>query len=420
MFKTSAAQLFRSLNQRGNLAFYHYRKFHTTSHSIPKMKLKELTAVLKSLAPLHLAESWDNVGLLVEPTDSATREVERVFLTNDLTEPVLQESIEKGAQYIVAYHPPIFSPFKSLNTSSAKSRIILKAVENRIAIYSPHTAFDSVQGGINDWIAHGIKSTEKDLVTPLQPHTALPPNATHKLFVFVPASHVDELRKALSEAGAGVIGEYSHCTFAIPGQGSFWGSDNTNPAVGSKGALEKVDEIKLETVCNLSILPNVLQAIRKVHPYETPAFDIASLTAVPDPKTGQGRLLTLADKVPLSEMILRIKKRFNLEKVRVALPYSSDCKEFNVDTFLVKKVALCAGAGYTVVKGVSADLYLTGEMRHHEVLDCTSTNKAVILCDHSNTERGYLHEFKRKLLEATNNKITVEVSELDHDPLVVF
>jgi len=168
------------------------------------------------------------------------------------------------------------------------------------------------------------------------------------------------------------------------------------------------------------ILPKILHAIKKVHPYETPAFDIVSLTPVPDTKSGQGRLLTLDGKIPLSEMILRIKKIFNLDKLRVALPYSSEGKEFTVENFLVRKVAICAGAGYTVIKGVSADLYLTGEMRHHEVLDCTSSNKAVILCDHSNTERGYLYEFKRKLLEATNNKVAVEVSELDHDPLTVL
>ena len=116
--------------------------------------LSDVVASLKTLAPLNLAESWDNVGLLVEPSD--IQRISTIFLTNDLTEPVLEEAISLGANFIVSYHPPIFSPLKSLTTTTFKERVILKAIEAHIAIYSPHTALDAVVGGVNDWLAAGL------------------------------------------------------------------------------------------------------------------------------------------------------------------------------------------------------------------------------------------------------------------------
>lgn len=118
------------------------------------MELKDVVTSLELFAPTSLAEKWDNVGLLVEPT--STQEVESILLTNDLTEKVLDEAIEKKVQMIVSYHPPIFVPLKRLTSKSFKERVIVKAIEHKIAIYSPHTAFDAVHSGVNDWLATGL------------------------------------------------------------------------------------------------------------------------------------------------------------------------------------------------------------------------------------------------------------------------
>ena len=86
----------------------------------------------------------------------------------------------------------------------------------------------------------------------------------------------------------------------------------------------------------------------------------------------------------------------------------------------VKKIAVCAGSGSSILGGVSADVYLTGEMSHHEVLDANHRGRTVILCDHSNTERGYLSESLRgSLLELFENQIDIIVSERDADPLTI-
>ena len=118
------------------------------------MDLKEVTKKLKEFAPLHLAEKWDNVGLLVEP--SPPHAVKSILLTNDLTERVAQEAMDKKVNMVISYHPPIFVPLKRLTSQTFKERIIVKMIENRIAVYSPHTAFDAVKNGVNDWLASGL------------------------------------------------------------------------------------------------------------------------------------------------------------------------------------------------------------------------------------------------------------------------
>lgn len=144
------------------------KRFASTMSGIP---LKEVLKKFESFAGTNLADrSWDNVGLLVEP-DEENPLIERVFLTNDLTEPVLDEAIESKAQLIVSYHPPIFSSLKRLTQNSWKERIILKSIRNRIAIFSPHTSWDAVDGGINDWLVSAFGkglSSRNDFASCLQ------------------------------------------------------------------------------------------------------------------------------------------------------------------------------------------------------------------------------------------------------------
>ena len=127
------------------------------------MDLKDVVTKLNEFAPLQLAEKWDNVGLLVEP--SKPHSVKSILLTNDLTERVAQEAVDKKVNMVISYHPPIFVPLKRLTSSKFKERIIVKMIENRIAVYSPHTAFDAVKNGVNDWLASGLGGAR---VEPLQ------------------------------------------------------------------------------------------------------------------------------------------------------------------------------------------------------------------------------------------------------------
>jgi len=96
----------------------------------------------------------------------------------------------------------------------------------------------------------------------------------YKIVVYVPEDHADKLREAMGNAGAGKIGNYTHCTFTLKGTGRFRPEEGANPTIGEIGKLEEVSEVRIETVCEGDKLQAVLQAIRDIHPYEEPATDV--------------------------------------------------------------------------------------------------------------------------------------------------
>jgi hypothetical protein len=102
----------------------------------------------------------------------------------------------------------------------------------------------------------------------------------YKIVVYVPESHADILREAMGNAGAGKIGNYSHCTFTIRGTGRFKPEQGANPTIGEVGRMEEVSEDRIETVCSPDKLQDVLKAIKEVHPYEEPATDVYPIEVV--------------------------------------------------------------------------------------------------------------------------------------------
>ena len=130
------------------------RLLSTPPSPSPLMELKKVLEVLEQFAPLSLAEPWDNVGLLVEP--SRPRPISTILLTNDLTEAVMDEAEALTCDLIVSYHPPLFQPIKRLVQRDWKQRLAVRALEGGIAVFSPHTSWDSVRGGVNDWLVAGL------------------------------------------------------------------------------------------------------------------------------------------------------------------------------------------------------------------------------------------------------------------------
>jgi len=303
------------------------------------MNLKEIVKKLEIFAPLHLAGSWDNVGLLIEP--SGEKIVKKIFLTNDLTEPVMEESIKVNTDMIFSYHPPIFRPLKRLTSSSWKERIVTKCLENRIALYSPHTSFDAIPNGVNDWL---ISPFGKGSVTPL-------------------------------------LQSYEK------GQKYFIPGDQND---------DKIDRIVSQKDIKSG---NTTQIIK--------------MEKVALPLTGAGRLLKLEQGMPLAEALEVIKNHLKLSHVRLAIANNA------TKDSIIGSIAVCAGSGSSVLEGSKADLWITGEMSHHEVLDAVHNGTSIILCDHSNTERGFLKVFASELSNILNNAVSVQVSDLDADPLQI-
>jgi len=367
------------------------------------MKTDELIEAFEIFAPAYLANDWDNVGLLVGGPDWSAS---KILLTIDLTEAVMDEAIAMNANTIVAYHPPIFEPLMSVTNRTFKERVVLDAIGNNIAIYSPHTSLDIAKGGVNDWIVNGIGVGD---VRALRPFGNLPPDEECKLVTVCPEDKVEELRQALSSVGCGRIGQYEQCSFATTGTGTFIGNEGTNPTHGEAGELQRVIECKFEMVVSKNSLSLAIQALRQFHPYEEPALEVYELGERPRREMGVGRRVHLDKPVQLDELARKLKKHLGIGYVRVAPAAGKD------DRIEVQTVGLCAGAGGSVCEMAIDDgceVFITGEMTHHQVVAATARGCTVMLTGHTNSERGYLPTLKAQLLELLP-KANITVSKAD-------
>ncbi len=371
------------------------------------MKLESVLNVLRGLAPENLAEPWDNVGLILGDPRWPVR---KAMLCIDLTEQVLREAATAGASLVVAYHPPIFSPLKSLTSLDPKQAIILAAANRKIALYSPHTALDAAPGGVNDWLCDGLGDGTRQ---PIQPTGGGQANQ-YKLVTFVPHDQADALRTALAAAGAGVIGDYTLCSFSLSGEGTFLGGTSTKPAVGRRWRLERVAELRIEMVCPKARLAQIIAALRQAHPYEEPAFDLYPLVEPPsDPAVGPGRVVTLDKPVSPATLIDRVKRRLGVKWLGIAVP--DGLKK-------VQRLGVCVGAGGSLLKDAGRiDAFVTGEMRHHDVLAAQTAGTMVLLAGHTQTERPYLKAYRKRILTsgvAGVRDVQWLVSKADRAPLV--
>jgi dinuclear metal center YbgI/SA1388 family protein len=375
--------------------------------------LSEVVLLLERLAPLRLAQDWDNVGLLVEPSPARARPIRRAFVTIDLSEQVLDEALAADSDLLIAYHPPIFRGLKRLRASESEERVLVRAIEVGLAVYSPHTALDAAEDGVNDWLSRAFGGGRS---RPIVAHSSSVPASEFKLVVFVPRSHVSALRSALSrELGAGSIGNYSECSYEIEGHGSFFGNDRASPRVGERGQLEVVAETRLEMRCSARAIKDLARVIAAHHPYEEPAWDLYPLVTPErdvSADTGAGRCLTLDTPISLTEAVTRLKSQLGVATLRVATSSA------HAAGALISRIAVCAGAGGSLFEAVyDAELFVTGEMRHHDVLAKLRAGKSVILSEHTHTERGFLPEFARRLEQLADGQLKVLVSTQDAEPL---
>jgi dinuclear metal center YbgI/SA1388 family protein len=367
----------------------------------------DLVAAMDCIAPPALAQEWDNVGLLIGSEDQP---LSRLLVTIDLTEAVLHEAIELSADAIVTYHPVIFQGLKSITTRTPKEHLVLELIRAGIAVYSPHTALDSVIGGVNDWLLTGVGEGD---VEALEPVLAQDPDQAIKVTTFLPSADLDAVRQAVSEVGGGRVGEYTSCSFAGTGTGTFFGGETTAPAVGEQGKLEHVEEVRLEMVCAEEDVAGVMAAIEHAHPYEEVAIDVVALEPVPCPFIGGGRQLILDSPMPLADIASSLKAHLGVESLRCA-----PAGEIGDD---VEVIGCCVGAGGSMLAaaiGSGCDLFITGEMGHHDVLAAVAAGCSVLLAGHTNTERGFLPVLADRLCESMPD-VEVVVSTTDATPWTV-
>lgn len=341
----------------------------------------EVITRLNAHVPLELAEKWDNVGIMTKPTQPI--KVKGILVTIDLNERVVEEAIKKKFQFIISYHPPIFAPMKSLNPSRWKDRAVLMCIEHRIAVYSPHTALDAIKGGINDWLISSFLATEEQKASKVRPIT----NSCDKKNT----SCLEVLLSEPQETVAQAFKDMNNVTMTE------YGNSSTDVRV----------------TCDDKTLPEVVEQLAQNN-YAQVCSRVTKLVAAPIPGVGMGRIVTFAAPLPLYEVVHRTKTHLDLNHIRLALSHkhTRDTK--------VESIAVCAGSGSSILKGCQTDVWITGEMSHHEVLDAINSGITVILCEHSNTERGFLRDWCKQLGSSVfEDQVYVDISENDKEPLRV-
>jgi dinuclear metal center YbgI/SA1388 family protein len=325
------------------------------------------------------------------------------MLAIDYTPEVACEAAGLKCELIVAYHPAIFDPIKRVTATGATAPIF-DAIKRGVAIYSPHTALDVAEGGTNDMLADAVGLIDQ------QPLKLAQPKATqYKLVTFVPAEALERVSRALFDAGAGRIGNYSSCSFQTTGSGTFFGEEGSDPSVGQAGKLQRVEEIRLETVVPIAKIEQVIRALRESHPYEEPAFDLNQLAAPPE-AIGMGRIGS-RPPMPREQVFARIKKELDINHLLIAGPTTGE----------VLRAAVCAGACGNLLNDAieqKADLYLTGEMRHHDALRAARAGVTVVCTLHSNSERAVLKRLAQKLAERAP-QVRFHLSRQDRDPFEI-
>ncbi|MEZ4222413.1 MAG: Nif3-like dinuclear metal center hexameric protein [Polyangiaceae bacterium] len=354
--------------------------------------LSRLLSLLEKIAPLDYAEEWDNVGLLIDPAGTQAISISRLMLTIDLTPAVMDEAAERRADMVVAYHPPIFKPLKRLRQNVPAERVVMQAVRAGLPVYSPHTALDAAPKGVNDWLAEGVGP---GLVQPLEQSFEKGAAAQCRVSVLTNSEEVERLRHAVVEQ-AGVKRIASSGERRLDAQG------------------QPRDDVWLEFVCERRALERVATALGADRSRKDLVWDVTPLGDKPLLGTGAGRGVRLQDALTLPDLVEQLKQHLGLPKLWVA---ASDRHKRGGE---IERVALCAGAGGSLFeRHPDYDLYVTGEMRHHDVKDAVASGRSVILCGHTNTERGYLPLLRRRIETACEGEVKVLVSKRDADPLVV-
>lgn len=348
-------------------------------------RLADWVQAVNALYPQNHAASWDVAGLQVgDPNDP----VGGVLLCLDVVAATLDEAAARGADLLLAHHPLLFRPLDRLTPATVPGGLALRAARSRIAVLAVHTNFDSAAKGTTEPV---VRLLDLRAVTPLVPALG---DGDCKLVTFVPVEATEAVRSALAEAGAGSIGAYRACSFAVRGTGTFVAPTTANPTAGQPGRRNEVVEDRLEMVVPRARLAAAVAALRRVHPYEEVAFDVIELLGANEDGRGMGRIGDLPEPVAL---------RGVGERLAVGLPSPHLRVAGDLDR-PIRRVAACGGAGDSFVGAAldaGADCYITGDLRHHVALDACSAGMTVIDAGHYATEAAALPILHQALAEAS-------------------
>ncbi len=364
------------------------------------MIVREVADILEELCPLSLAEDFDNVGLLV---GDPSREVSGILVTLDALEEVVDEAIAKDLNLILTFHPIIFKGLKRLNGSNYIERAVIKAIENKINIFSVHTALDNVMQGVNGRICEVLGIRDPKILLPRS-------GSIKKLVSYVPEEALHQVREALFKAGGGNIGNYSHCSFSVRGKGSFRPEEGSVPTTGKIGETEVTDEYQIHMTFPSRLEKPILKSLFESHPYEEVAYEITTLDNTHQLE-GMGMIGALDKPLKEVDFLSLVKERMKCGSIRHSALLGKP----------VHRVAVLGGSGGFAIeaaKAQGADLFLTSDLKYHQFFQA---EKKMVLADigHYESEQ-YTKNLLAEYLTKKIPNFAIALSESKTNPIKYF
>lgn len=364
------------------------------------MRLALITQYLERYAPLNYQEDYDNSGLL---TGSPDQEITSALVALDCTEEIVEEAIAKGCNLIITHHPIVFKGLKKLTGKNYVERVIIKAIQHKIALYAIHTNLDSVHNGVNGMICKRLRLQQAKILNPKS-------GILKKLVTFCPVAQVSALRAALFAAGAGHIGDYSEVSYNGQGYGTFKANEAAQPFVGQRGQQHQEDETRLETVFLAQDERKVLLALLENHPYEEVAYDIFSLENKLA-NVGSGMVGWLEEEMDAAAFLQFVKARMNVTLIR----HTKDTGK------KIRKVAVCGGSGSFLLANAiaaGADAFITADFKYHEFFDADGK---LMIADigHYESEQ-FTSDLLRDILLENFPDFSVRITERNTNPVNYF
>ncbi len=364
------------------------------------MIIQDVINHLETLAPLSYAEDFDNVGLLV---GDKTKEVSGVLVTLDTLESVVDEAIAKKCNLIVSFHPIIFKGLKKLTGKTYVERVVIKAIQHEIAIYSMHTALDNAFNGVNGMICETLGLQNRNILIPQA-------NTIKKLTTYVPNAEVETLRTALFNAGAGSIGNYSNCSFNSEGYGTFRGNEAASPTIGTKGETHTEEETKISVIFQKHLESKILHTLFNTHSYEEVAYEIVTIENK-NQHIGIGMVGELQNVFSEQDFMAYVKAKFNSGCIR----YSKLLEKS------VKKVAVLGGSGSFAIGAAiasGADVFITADLKYHDFF--AAENKILLLdVGHYESEQFTKNLLVEHLMKKFTN-FAIILSKTNTNPVKYF
>jgi dinuclear metal center YbgI/SA1388 family protein len=362
--------------------------------------LAEVVDLVHGWYPPETADDWDAVGLAAGDPEA---DVRRILLAVDPAQPVAHEAAAWGADLLLTHHPLFLRGVHGVAESTPKGRTLATLTRAGCGLLTAHTNADHAYPGVSDALARALGLRNVRPVTPAGP-------PLDKLVVFAPPGDADAVRTAIAEAGAGRIGDYDSCSFAMAGEGRFRPLEGAAPTIGTVGRLEVTDEVRIEAVMPRARRAAVVRAMLAAHTYEEVAFDVIELADPGTAATGHGRIGDV-DEATVQEYAALVASTLPPTARGVLIGGDSDR--------VVRRVAVAGGAGDFLlgeVLGCGADVYVTSDLRHHVASEFLEKGGPALLdVSHWAAEWTWLPELATRLAAGLGDTVEVRVSTICTD-----